>query len=160
EERGRELVDREHRGALAARAAQLGRLLDLGQLDAVAVREPLGRLDEALALHLHDESEHVALLAAAEADERAAIGRHVERPRLLAVERAQALPAPPRLPELHVLTDHGHDVGRIPDLLLELVGDHRRPSPGRTITMTDPSPTRTPYRDAGAGGATSALGRV
>src|SRR6185503_2475243 len=97
EELGRELVDLEHRVALAARLAQLRRFLDARDLDAEPLAELLGRLDEALALELHDEREHVAVFLAAEAVEEGLVGDHVERRRLLAVERAQALPAAPGL---------------------------------------------------------------
>src|SRR5262245_11514136 len=102
-ERGGELVELEHRDPLAAHPPQLGVLLDLRNLDVESVRELLGHLDEALALELHHEREHVALLLAAEAHEEALVGLDVERRCLLAVERAEALPVLPGLLELDVL---------------------------------------------------------
>ena len=73
-ERGRVLVDVEHRDALAARPPQLRRLVDLRHRDVEPRAELLGRLDEALALELHHEREHVAVLLAAEAVEEALVG--------------------------------------------------------------------------------------
>src|SRR5262249_6877238 len=65
-ERRRELVDLEHPEALDARALLLRRLLDARDRDTEPTGELLGGLDEALALELHHEAEHVAVLLAAE----------------------------------------------------------------------------------------------
>ncbi len=143
-ERGRDLVDIEHRDAFAACAPELGRLLDARHLDTEPIRELLGRLDEALALELHDEVEDVAVLLAAEAVKEALVGRHVERRRLLAVERAQTLPVATRLTQLHVLPDHADDVGRVADLRDDVVRNHRLDAlpPRDPRTMTDPTSKR------------------
>src|SRR5215211_5287304 len=58
--------------------------------DRKAVGEPLDRADEVDSLDLLDERDGVAALAAAEALERAAVGRDAEAGRLLLVERAEA----------------------------------------------------------------------
>ena len=61
------------------------------------------------AVALHHEAEDVAALAAAEALPRFAAGRHRERRRLLAVERAQALVRGPGLLQLDRLADDVDD---------------------------------------------------
>src|SRR5204863_1647340 len=91
-ERSRSPVDLEHREALAARAPKLGRFLDARDGDPEPPGELLGDLDEALALELHQEREHVAVFLAAEAVEELLGRDDVERRCLLAVKWTQPLP--------------------------------------------------------------------
>jgi len=118
------LVDIEHRDAFAARAAELRRFVNLLHRDVEARAELLGRFDEALALDLHHEREHVAVLLAAKAMEEALVGHHVERRRLLAMERTQPFEGAARLLQLDVLADDRDDVRSRANLVDDFVSDH------------------------------------
>ena len=89
---GGELVDLEdflaQRALLAAGSAGTGLVLDD---DVEALAEGLDGFGKAELLGLAHEGDEVAGFAAAEALEEALVGIHIERRRLLVVERAQAL---------------------------------------------------------------------
>src|SRR5690606_27713341 len=87
------------------------------------LRQRLGGLEEALALVLHDEGEDVPLLLAAEAVEEALRRVHVEGGRLLLVEGTEPLVVVAGLAELHVPADHRDDVGSLPDLADDVLGN-------------------------------------
>src|SRR6185503_14322195 len=84
-------------------------------------RHRLDGLGEADALVEHDELEHVAALAAAEAVEEGRVLADVEGRCFLLMERAESLPGRAHLAQAHLLGDVAHDVGRAPDLLHEAV---------------------------------------
>src|SRR5438874_2565890 len=71
-----------------ALAVRLGRALLVFELDAEALAETLDRADEVDLLHLLDEGDRIAPLAAPEALERPARRRHGEARSLLLMERA------------------------------------------------------------------------
>ena len=121
---GRRLHEREHLLALLA----VGPGLDaaLGHRHAEAAGQHLDGLGEAHPLAQHQELEDVAALAAAEAVEDGRLLAHVEGRALLLVERAQALPRRPHLPQRHVLGDDAHDVRDAPHLLDEAVREGHR----------------------------------
>src|SRR5262245_47652586 len=89
------------------------------------------RLGEGKPVLTHEEPEDVAADATAEAVEDAPLGIDHERGRLLAVERAQALPVRARLTEVHEPSDEVHDVYTRPDV----VDDGRRGGGHRPLTF-------------------------
>src|ERR671934_578642 len=88
-----------------AEALLLGRGLLVLELHVEAVGEELDRADEVDALALLDEGDRVAPLAAAEALERAALGRDAEARGSLLVERAETDVASAGLPQTRVALD-------------------------------------------------------
>ena len=96
------------RGALALLAAAF----QLGNRNAEALREVAHRFLEADLLLQLDELEHVAAHAAAKAVEEAALAHDVERRRLLAMKRAQALVGVAGLAQRDGVRDDGDNVGR------------------------------------------------
>ena len=137
--------------AAAAVALHVGRRRT-GVGDGVAdpVGQQLDGLDEADVLDLLEERVDVAALAAAEAVEMAVVGPHMERRRLLVVERAQPLQRiRPGAPQLHVVADdvldadaftNGRDIairefGRPPgqSRALRVGHDQARPVPAAPI---------------------------
>ena len=110
-ERGRLLEQREQPLALPALAILLRRALLVLQRHVEPVGQELDRTDEVQVLLLLDERDRVAALAAAEALERASVGRHAEARRLLVVERAQPDEARAGLPQSRVALDERDDVG-------------------------------------------------
>jgi hypothetical protein len=126
------ISSRSRRRPLAGRRA--------AHLDADALAQELQGVAELDALRAHDVVEHVALGAAAEAVEEAALDVDVERRRALAVERAEPLelPAAGGLERDRLADDLG-EVDARPDALLGVVElAHgparqltRRPRPGR-----------------------------
>ena len=121
------LEDRAQAGVVGVLA-----LRPLVELHAGAGGELLERLGEREGVALHHEREDVAVLAAPEAVPGVARGRHDERRRLLAVERAQPLEGGARLLQLDRLPHHvrdgqaaldlGDDADRQPQLLPGLPG--------------------------------------
>src|SRR5262249_35529979 len=91
--------------------------------------------------------EHVAALAAAEAVEEGRLGAHVERRRLLLVERAQPLPRRPHLAQGDVVGDQADHVRRSPHLLDEAVREGHGYSFSST-TVTPPRPSAPRRTDA------------
>jgi hypothetical protein len=146
-ELGGPLVGVQQPGAGAAVALDRTAAALVGQPVAEPVGQPLHGLHEPDDLDLLHERERVAALAAAEAVEGAVRGAHVERRRLLVVERAQALQRPGAGPaQGHVLADQLVDPGAVPDL-----GDVAVPDP----PCHGPSLCRAPAagpRRGGAGG--------
>ena len=92
--------------------------LDMGTLRKLAhglgERDPVG---------LHDEAEHIAALAAAEAVPHLRRGVHLARRRLLLMERTAAPEIAPPLAQGHALADDGDQIARLADLLYVLVAD-------------------------------------
>jgi hypothetical protein len=84
--------------------------------DARALGEHAHRLGEGAALDLHDEVDGAAALLAAEAVEEAALGVDVEARRLLLVEGAEAGERAAATRELDRLADEGDEVGALLDL--------------------------------------------
>src|SRR5690606_16062330 len=111
----------------------------LRDLDADPLRELPHRIVEAQPDVLHQEGEHVPGLAAAEALVEPLRGDHVERRRLLLVERAQGAEVLARTLQRDVLADDLHDVGPHPDLVDDLVRDH---SSSAIVTPVPPSAGR------------------
>jgi hypothetical protein len=88
------------------------------QLVAQPSGHALDGLAEAHVVHLLEEGEHVAALAATEAVVETDLRTHVETGAALLVERAQALHrAGARVLEAHVVADDVGDVGARPDLV-------------------------------------------
>src|SRR5439155_683599 len=85
----------------------------LRQRHAEAVGDPAHRLGEGERLGLHYEGEHVAVLAAAEAVEEAALLAHGERGRLFGVERAEPDRAAAAAAERDHLGDHLAQAGAL-----------------------------------------------
>ena len=109
----------------------------LVELDAGLGREHLERLGERQPVALHHEAEDVAALAAAEALPGVADGRHGERGRLLAVERAQALVRGPGLLQLDRLADDVDDA----ELALDFGCDADRQTAPPRSDRAPPTPT-------------------
>ena len=99
-------------------------LLLLFYLDVVLVGQPAQRLGVGVVLVLHEELHHVARLAAAEAFEDALRRRHIERRRLLVVERAAAYMVGATLLERHKIAYHLLDAGGVHDALYGLLVNH------------------------------------
>ncbi len=122
-------------------AAGRGAAALVGQVQADPVGQALHRLHEREVLDLHDELDDVAALAAAEAVEGAVAGAHVERGRLLLVERAQALQrAPARAAQCDVLADDLVDPIALADLR-----DVALPDPSRHTPTLEHRPTRSSH---------------
>ena len=110
--------------SLALRDLRLTRaLVVVAERDAGLPREALDRVDEVEVLQLPHERDRVTRRLAAEAAVQAHLGVHVERRRLLLVERAQAPVAAPDLLQRELLADERDDVGRLPDPHHVLVED-------------------------------------
>ena len=114
----------------------------LGELDPGAVSQIADGVRKLQVLTTLHVGEDVAALAAAKAVPQPRLRVHLERRGLLPVEGA----APPELmaalPELHSLGHQLHEVGRLADPLLVLVGDHATHAPLRSIPRS-PSVPRT-----------------
>ena len=121
EPRGRRLVNLEQRLALRGAGALLVVLLQLGKRHAEALREQLHRVVEPDLLVQLEELEDVAADAAAEAVEEPLVAVDVERRRLLAVERTEALVGGAGLLQRHVVLDHDDDVGVVLQVVDELL---------------------------------------
>ena len=116
-ELGGPLVRLQQPGLGAAVALHRGAAALVGELEADPVGEPLDGLDEPDDLDLLQERDRVAVLAAAEAVEGAVAGAHVERRRLLVVERAEALQRTGAgRAQRHVVADDLVDPGAVTDL--------------------------------------------
>ena len=110
-------VHRDQPGPGAAVALDAGAPALVGQRVAHPLGQALDGLHEAEVLHLLDELDGVAALAAAEAVVVAVRRTHVERRRLLVVEGAQALErAPAGRAQRDVLADDLLDAGALADL--------------------------------------------
>ncbi len=81
--------------------------------DARPRREPLDRVDEVEVLDLSHEGDGVTARVATEALVAAEVGSHVERRRLLGVERAQPTPALPDPLQCEVLTDQRDEISGV-----------------------------------------------
>ena len=92
-------------------------------LESRARGEFLDRLDEAEVVVFHDEAEHRAVRAAAEAVIELLVDADPERRRLLVVERAARLVFAPGLLQLHAAADHLEDVGAGDEFVDEVLGD-------------------------------------
>ena len=99
-------------------------LLFLLNLYVVLVGQPPQRLGIGIVLVLHEELHHIARLAAAEALEDALRRRHIERRRLLIVERAAAYVVGSTLLERHKVAYHLLDAGGVHDALYGLLIYH------------------------------------
>ena len=93
-------------------------------LDVVLPGQPLHGLGVGAPLHGHHEGDGVAALAAGEALADVLGRRHDERGRVVLVEGAQALVVHARLPQLHVVAHHVHDVRPLVYLLYCPLVDH------------------------------------
>ena len=118
-----------------------------GKFDDVDVRavgehaHGIGKVD---VVHLHDEAEHVAALAAAEAVPELRGGVDLARRRLLVVKRTAAPEIAPPLAHGHALAEKRDDVGSFTNLLNILVTDchaviiaHTKALPLETTMMQD-----------------------
>src|SRR5205085_2867926 len=85
--------------------------------------EFLDRLGEGHVVVIHEEAEHRAVLAAAEAVVELLVRAHRERGGLLVVERAAGLVFAPGLLQRHAGADDLHDVGAGDQLVDEVLGD-------------------------------------
>ena len=89
-------------------------------LDVVLSREPFNGLLESHILVLHKKGDGIATLATAEAVEAVACRIHIERRRLLAVERAASPKSRTFLMELDKVADNAMHIGCINDPLFAL----------------------------------------
>ena len=122
-----ELVERLIGAARACVRAALVR-----HLEPQARGELLDRLGEGHVIVLHEEAEHGAVRAAAEAVIELLVRAHPERRRLLVVERAAGLELAARLLQLHARADDLHDVRAGDQLVDEVLGDAAHvPRPGK-----------------------------
>ena len=96
-------------GFLARRDAVAPAVVD--DVDVRAVGEHAHGIGKVDVVHLHDEAEHVAALAAAEAVPELRGGVDLARRRLLVVERAAAPEVATALPHRHALAEQRHEVG-------------------------------------------------
>src|SRR5438876_1163625 len=102
----------------------------LGHREAEARRHAAHRVGERLRLDPHHEGEHVAVLAAPEAVEEAALLAHRERRRLLGMERTEPDEAPPPAAQRHDIRDDFHEARALADGADGVVADtagHARP---------------------------------
>ena len=106
--------------------------------DAEPLRQHADGVGEAhLLLQLH-ELEDVAADAAPEAVEERLLTVHVERRRLLAVERAESFIGRAGFPERHVVLHHLHDVGLQTHIVDERLGEERHYSFNSTTVTPSP----------------------
>ena len=122
---------------------EVGRL-PVGDLHSHALPQAPHGVRELDLLVLHQERERVPAGLAAEAVVHPLLGAHRERGRLLGVERTEANPAAAALLELHDLADDLDDVGAVPDLLDDVVGNAQARSSsdpsGASVAIVTPSP--------------------
>ena len=85
--------------------------------------ELLDRLRKRQVIVIHEEAEHRAVLATAEAVIELLVGAHPEGGGLLVVERAAGLVLATGFLQLHACADHLHDVGAGDQLIDEVLGD-------------------------------------
>ena len=86
-------------------------------------REIFDRLDEAEVIVFHDEAEHGAVGAAAEAVIELLVDADPERRRLFVVKRTAGLVLAAGLLQLHAAADHLDDVGTGDEFVDEMLGD-------------------------------------
>src|SRR5690606_38497985 len=122
---------------LAVGILLLARPFPARDLHANAVRDLAHRVGEREPLVLHEETENVARLAAAEALEEALRWDHVERRRLLVMERAERTEVLARALEGQQLADHLDDVRAFAHLIDQMIANHARSA---TVTPASPSP--------------------
>ena len=126
-------VEREQTGALFALAG----VLLLGQGHVRPPREKGHRLREGEVFDLHDEADHAAALAAAEAVVDLLVRRDGERGRFLAVEGAEPEHVRPALlPQTHVARDDVDDVVARDQFVYESVRECRLESPPRRLVFS------------------------
>ena len=107
------VIDSVHRLALGlGKAFRVGKLA-LAHLDTVLLAEPLYGLDVAHALEIHQETQRIAGLAAAEALEDAARAAYRKRRSALIVKRAQPQIRRPAALERHEVAHDVDDIGRV-----------------------------------------------
>ena len=102
--------------------ANLGGALRIGvefffDLDVGGIRETLHGIHELETIVLHEEANHGAARAAAEAVVGAALGVHIEGGRLLRMEWTETFPSTAHFPEPHMTPDQVHDIRGGDDLL-------------------------------------------
>jgi DNA primase len=95
--------------------------LRTGQLNAVAGGQLSHGFGKAEVLMLHQEGEHVAALAAAEAVKGLCLRKYGERGRFFAVEGTKAGEVRPGPLELDMLADHLHNIGSIANFFFFLL---------------------------------------
>src|SRR3989441_127216 len=143
--------------------------LEVADREQQAVAEAVVRAAAVLALHgeprrhqrlladllaPHEVEQPVPAHAAAEAVEDALLGIDHERGRLLAVERAEALPVRARLAEVHEPSDEVHDVHTRPDVVEDgrRVGGHRQLTFSAATVAPAPPSDGSPSRNESTSG--------
>ena len=116
-------------------------LPDFADLHPVAGAQVADGVEEAEALTLHEEPEHVPLGSASEAVIHPLVGDHEEGRGPVLVERTLPLVVLPGALEGDHLSHDLDDVGPLPDLLHHLVGNHWSTA---TVTPAPPSPYTPP----------------